>query len=148
MSSSHARFGSHTDPTFRSEPRPAGEVIRRVSVYLRPYRWHVAAGILLSIVVSAMEAVRPYFIKHAMDVDIKNGDPHALLMTTLAFTALMLVRGFIQYLNTYLTQWIGQKTIFDLRMEVFEHLQNLGLRYFDRNPIGRLKADSAQRPLQ
>jgi ATP-binding cassette, subfamily B, multidrug efflux pump len=115
-----------------------GTLMRRLLHYLRPYRWHVAAGILLSIAVSGMEAVRPYFIKHAMDVDIKNGDPHALLMTTLAFTALMLVRGFIQYLNTYLTQWIGQKTIFDLRMEVFEHLQNLGLRYFDRNPIGRL----------
>jgi ATP-binding cassette subfamily B multidrug efflux pump len=115
-----------------------GTLMRRLLYYLRPYRWHVAAGILLSIAVSAMEAVRPYFIKHAMDVDIKNGDPNGLLMTTLAFTVLMLVRGFIQYLNTYLTQWIGQKTIFDLRMEVFEHLQNLGLRYFDRNPIGRL----------
>ena len=115
-----------------------GTLMRRLLKYLKPYRWHVAAGILLSIAVSAMEAVRPYFIKHAVDVDIKNGDPHGLLMTTLAFTALMLVRGFIQYLNAYLTQWIGQKTIFDLRMEVFEHLQNLGLRYFDRNPIGRL----------
>ena len=44
----------------------------------------------------------------------------------------------MQYLNTYLTQWIGQRTIFDLRMEIFTHLQNLGLRFYDRNPIGRL----------
>jgi len=50
----------------------------------------------------------------------------------------MLLRGLIQYLSSYLTQWIGQRTIFDLRMELFRHLQRLGLRFFDRNPIGRL----------
>ncbi len=115
-----------------------GTLMRRLLKYLKPYRWYVVTGIVLSIAVSAMEAVRPYFIKQAVDVNIKASDPHGLLMTTLWFTALMLVRGFIQYLNAYLTQWIGQKTIFDLRMEVFEHLQHLGLRYFDRNPIGRL----------
>jgi ATP-binding cassette subfamily B protein len=54
------------------------------------------------------------------------------------FLAIMLFRGVIQYLNSYLTQWIGQRTIFDLRMEVYEHLQHLGLKFFDRNPIGRL----------
>ncbi len=115
-----------------------GTLMRRLLKYLKPYRWYVVTGILLSIAVSAMEAVRPYFIKQAVDVDIKASDPHGLLMTTLGFCALMLVRGFIQYLNAYLTQWIGQKTIFDLRMEIFEHLQHLGLKYFDRNPIGRL----------
>jgi ATP-binding cassette subfamily B protein len=50
----------------------------------------------------------------------------------------MVLRGVLQYLNTYLTQWIGQRTIFDLRMEIFSHLQRLGLRFYDRNPIGRL----------
>jgi ATP-binding cassette, subfamily B, multidrug efflux pump len=115
-----------------------GTLMRRLLKYLKPYRWHVVTGIVLSIAVSGMEAVRPYFIKQAVDVNIKASDPHGLMMTTLAFTALMLIRGFVQYLNAYLTQWIGQKTIFDLRMEVFEHLQHLGLKYFDRNPIGRL----------
>jgi ATP-binding cassette subfamily B protein len=115
-----------------------GTLMRRLLKYLKPYKWYVVTGIVLSIAVSAMEAVRPYFIKQAVDVNIKASDPHGLLMTTLGFCALMLVRGFIQYLNAYLTQWIGQKTIFDLRMEIFEHLQYLGLKYFDRNPIGRL----------
>ncbi len=115
-----------------------GTLMRRLLKYLKPYRWYVVTGIVLSIAVSGMEAVRPYFIKQAVDVDIKASDPHGLLMTTLGFCALMLARGFIQYLNAYLTQWIGQKTIFDLRMEIFEHLQYLGSKYFDRNPIGRL----------
>jgi ATP-binding cassette subfamily B protein len=113
-------------------------LMRRLLRYLRPYRWHVVAAILLSIAVSAMEAVRPYFTKIAVDVNIAQRDEHGLLVTTATFFAIMVVRGFIQYANTYLTQWIGQRTIFDLRMQVFEHLQGLGLRFFDRNPIGRL----------
>src|SRR5438552_3410586 len=59
-------------------------------------------------------------------------------MTALGFLGVLVLRAFIQYVNAYLTQWIGQKTIFDLRMEVFTHLQYLGMKFFDRNPIGRL----------
>jgi ATP-binding cassette subfamily B protein len=114
------------------------KLMRRLLRYLRPYRWHVVVGIVLSIAVSSMEAVRPYFIKVAVDENIAQKDAHGLLVTTLLFFGLMVARGFVQYANTYLTQWIGQRTIFDLRMEVFEHLQGLGLRFFDRNPIGRL----------
>ncbi len=113
-------------------------LMKRLLNYLRPYKRHVALAIALSIVVSAMEAVRPYFIKIAVDENIASGDKHGLLMTSLAFLGVLMVRGVLQYFNAYLTQWIGQKTIFDLRMQVFEHLQNLGLKFYDRNPIGRL----------
>jgi ATP-binding cassette subfamily B protein len=113
-------------------------LMRRLLKYLRPYRVQVAFGILLSIAVSSMEAVRPYFTKIAVDRDIANKDAHGLLMTTLLFLGVMMVRGVFQYLNTYLTQWVGQRTIFDLRMELFEHLQRLGVRFYDKNPIGRL----------
>lgn len=114
------------------------KLMRRLLKYLRPYRWQVVAGIALSIIVSGMEAIRPYFIKIAVDQNIAQGDKHGLLMTTLLFLGVMILRGAVQYINTYLTQWVGQRTIFDLRMEVFEHLQKLGLKFYDRNPIGRL----------
>ncbi len=113
-------------------------LMRRLLKYLRPYRWHVAIGIVMSLVISGMEALRPYFTKIAVDVDIANRDPKGLLVTCLIFFAVLIVRGFIQYANAYLTQWIGQRTIFDLRMEIFQHLQNLSLRFYDKNPIGRL----------
>jgi ATP-binding cassette subfamily B protein len=115
-----------------------GALMRRLLGYLRPYRWHVVLGIALSILVSSLEAVRPYFTKVAVDENIAQKDAHGLLMTTLLFFGVMMFRGVVQYLNAYLTQWIGQRTIFDLRMEVFNHLQRLGLRFYDRNPIGRL----------
>jgi ATP-binding cassette subfamily B protein len=113
-------------------------LMRRLVKYLRPYWWYVALGILLSLLVSGMEAVRPYFIKIAVDTNIAQHDPHGLLVTTLIFLAVLVVRGFIQYANAYLTQWIGQRTIYDLRMEIFHHLQQLSLKFYDRNPIGRL----------
>jgi ATP-binding cassette subfamily B multidrug efflux pump len=115
-----------------------GVLMRRLLTYLKPYRRQVALGIVLSISVSSLEAVRPYFTKIAVDVNIAQKDAHGLLITTLLFFAVMLFRGVVQYFNSYLTQWIGQRTIFDLRMQVFEHLQQLGLKFYDRNPIGRL----------
>src|ERR1051326_5957948 len=113
-------------------------LMKRLLKYLKPYRRHVVLGILMSVTVSAMEAIRPWFTKHAVDVNIAQHDAHGLLMTALAFFGVLFVRAFIQYANAYLTQWIGQKTILDLRMQVFKHLQQLSLKFYDRNPIGRL----------
>ncbi len=113
-------------------------LMRRLIRYLRPYRWHVVLGIFTSLLISGMEAVRPLFTKIAVDVDIANGDKHGLLVTTALFFSVLVVRGFIQYINAYLTQWIGQRTIYDLRIEVYRHIQRLSLRFFDRTPVGRL----------
>ncbi|MBN1397010.1 MAG: ABC transporter ATP-binding protein [Bacteroidetes bacterium] len=113
-------------------------LMHRLIKYLRPYRWHVVLGIILSLLVSSMEAVRPYFTKIAVDINIAQNDKHGLLITVLLFLSVMLVRGILQYANAYLTHWIGQHTIFDLRMEIFRHLQRLSLKFYDKNPIGRL----------
>jgi ATP-binding cassette subfamily B protein len=113
-------------------------LMRRLLKYLRPYRWQVALGIVFSLLVSAGEAVRPWFTKEAVDTNIAQNDTHGLLQTALLFLLVTVVRGLIQYANAYLTQWIGQQTILDLRMEVFQHLQRLSLRFYDKNPIGRL----------
>lgn len=113
-------------------------LMRRLIKYLTPYRWQVVLAIVLALAVSALEAVRPYFTKIAVDVYITNGDKSGLLMLTLLFFALLVVRGIVQYYNAYITQRIGQYTIFDLRMELFRHLQKLSLRFYDKNPIGRL----------
>lgn len=114
------------------------QLMRRLIQYLRPYKWQVLLAIVLAVAVSGLEAVRPYFTKIAVDVYIANGDKEGLLWLTMAFFALLVVRGLVQYYNAYVTQKIGQHTIFDLRMELFRHLQKLSLRFYDKNPIGRL----------
>ncbi len=113
-------------------------LMKRLIKYLRPYKWQVVTAILLSLLVSGLEAVRPYFTKIAVDVNIAQKDETGLLQTALLFLVILLLRGLVQYYNSYLTQKIGQLTIFDLRMEVFKHLQNLSLKFYDKNPIGRL----------
>ena len=113
-------------------------LMKRLIKYLSPYKWHVLLAIILSIGVSMLEAVRPYFTKIAVDENIKNGDAKGLLSTMVFFFGVMIFRSIIQFYNAYLTQWIGQKTIFDLRMEVYRHLQKLSIKFFDSNPIGRL----------
>ncbi len=113
-------------------------LMRRLLTYLKPYRRYVVLGVSLSIIVSGMEAIRPWFTKYAVDVNIAQRDSKGLLITVTAFLGVMVVRGFVQYASAYLTQWIGQRTIFDLRMQVFSHLQRFGVQFYDRNPIGRL----------
>ncbi len=113
-------------------------LMKRLLEYLKPYRWHVGLGILLSIIIAAFEGVRPYFTKLAVDTNIAQHDLSGLLITILLLFAVIVIRGVIQYCNAYLTQWIGQRTIFDIRMQVFRHVQGLSLKFFDRNPIGRL----------
>lgn len=113
-------------------------LMKRLLSYLKPYKWYVVLGILSSVGVSGLEAVRPWFTKHAVDVNIAQRDTDGLLWTTITFFIVLVIRSVMQYVNAYLTLWIGQRTIFDLRMQVFTHLQKLGLKFYDRNPIGRL----------
>ena len=113
-------------------------LMMRLIRYLRPYKWQVIGAIVLSMVVALLESVRPFFTKIAVDDNIAKGDKEGLLYTTMLFFAVLMIRGVMQFFNAYLTQWIGQKTIYDLRIEIYRHLQYRSLRFFDKNPIGRL----------
>jgi ATP-binding cassette subfamily B protein len=113
-------------------------LLRRMITYLRPYRWRVALALLLLFAGAALELAGPYLTKVALDRAIPERDT-ALLTRLVAFYVGALVLAFAtEYLHTLLTTWLGQRVMFDLRTEVFSHLQRLSLRYFDRNPVGRL----------
>jgi ATP-binding cassette, subfamily B, multidrug efflux pump len=113
-------------------------LMRRLLSYLRPYRSRVALAVFLLFVGSALELVGPWLTKVALDRAIPSGDM-GLLATLVAayFASLLLAFGF-EYAQTLLTTWLGQSVMYDLRMEIFSTLQRLSLRYFDRNPVGRL----------
>jgi ATP-binding cassette, subfamily B, multidrug efflux pump len=85
-----------------------------------------------------LNPLRPYITKFAIDDYILKSNYVGLAKLSLLLFGLLLVQGVIQYLLNYTTEWIGHKTIFDLRMEIFSHLQRLALKFFDRNPTGRL----------
>jgi ATP-binding cassette subfamily B protein len=128
---------------YKSEDEVLGKaydarLMKRLLQYVKPYRKYVIAAILLNVVVAAIGPVRPYLTKIAVDEHIANSNYNGLLIISILLLASLIIQSVIQYFLTYYTQYLGQKTIFDLRMQIFRHIQNLALRFFDKTPIGRL----------
>ena len=111
---------------------------RRLLKYLRPYRLVVAISILLLIIVSGLRLVGPYLTLVAIDQYIMTGDSAGLTPIALLFLLVLLFQFVVGFVQTYLMHWMGQKIMYDLRMEIFTHVQRLHMGYFDRNPVGRL----------
>lgn len=113
-------------------------LMRRLLRYLAPYRWQVVLGVVLLVIVAALELVGPYLTMVALDRAIPDGDIGLLGMLAMAYIAALLLAFALEYAQQILTTWLGQRIMFDLRRQIFAHLQRQGLRFFDRNPVGRL----------
>ncbi len=113
-------------------------LLRRLVRYLVPYRGRVGVALLLLVVQSATQLAGPWLTKVALDDAIPRRDVHFLLLLAGGYALSLLVGFACEYGQTLLTTWLGQRVMYDLRTEVFTHLQRLSLRYFDRNPVGRL----------
>ena len=113
-------------------------LMRRLLRYLRPYRGRVVFAILLLLLGAAVELVGPWLTKVAIDEAIPQGDRPLLLLLTLGFVGALVLAFLLEFAQTLLTTWLGQRIMFDLRREIFAHLQRLRLPYLDRNPVGRM----------
>jgi ATP-binding cassette, subfamily B, multidrug efflux pump len=114
------------------------QLFRRLITYFKPYKLQIAIATVLTITIAALAAVRPRLTPIAIDDKIANKDIPGLQWIVIILLGTLIVQGIIQYLMAYLTSWIGQKIIYDLRKKVFEHTIGLNLKFFDNNPIGRL----------
>ncbi len=128
---------------YKSEEEVLGKaydskLMKRLLGYIKPYRKYVIFAILMNIVVAALIPLRPYLTKVAVDQYITKSDYHGLLVISLILLGVLLFQAVIQYFLTYFTQYLGQKTLYDLRIQLFEHTQKLALKFFDRTPIGRI----------
>lgn len=113
------------------------KLMRRLLKYVKPYKKYVFAAILLNIVVAALGPLRPYLTKVAFDEKIGNKDFHGLLIICAILLASLILQSVIQYFLTYYTELMGQKIVYDLRVQLFSHVQKLALKYFDKTPVGR-----------
>jgi ATP-binding cassette subfamily B protein len=113
-------------------------LMKRLLKYVKPYWKHVVVSIIIVLILAVLNPLRPYITKFAIDDYILKSNYNGLVKLSLLLFGILLLQGVLQYLLGYITGWIGQKTVFDLRMEVFQHLQRLVLRFFDKNPTGRL----------
>jgi ATP-binding cassette, subfamily B, multidrug efflux pump len=130
-------------------------LMARLLKYLRPYRWQVAIALVSIILKSFADVLGPYLTKVAIDRYLAPREaasatssgiwswlsPNAITgVAQLAaiYVGLLVFSFLLEFLQTYFMQWTGQKVMFDLRRQIFRHLQRLHVAFFDRNPVGRL----------
>ncbi len=114
------------------------KLMKRLLSYIKPYRKYVFFAILLNIFVAALGPLRPYLTKIAIDDYIAKSDFNGLMVISLILLFSLILQAVVQYFLTYATQFLGQKTLYDLRVQLFSHVQKLALKFFDKTPIGRI----------
>lgn len=113
-------------------------LVKRLMQYLQPYKWRVVAAVGLSIVVAAFSLVQPLLVLYAIDHSIPERNTFELGLLLAAFLVTIFVEYGLQFLYILLVNSTGQLAMFDLRVDLFNHLQRLALSFFDRTPVGRL----------
>ncbi|MEO6057044.1 MAG: ABC transporter ATP-binding protein [Gemmatimonadales bacterium] len=113
-------------------------LLRRLLGYLRPYRWLTGAAIALLMTQSALALVGPVLTQRVLDVAVPRHDLGLLGLLATLYLITLALDFVVEYGGTLLTTFIGQRVMYDLRMQLFSHLQRLSIGYFDRHPVGRL----------
>src|SRR5450631_1916885 len=129
-----------------------GRLMRRLLTYLRPYKWHVMVALAAIILKSGLDVLGPILTKIAIDKYLaKSPDSHSGIgdrLSSAPLTGIAQIGGLyvgiliftfaLEFIQTYLMQWTGQKVMFDLRKQIFRHLQFMHVGFFDKHPVGRL----------
>src|SRR4051812_10189730 len=113
-------------------------LMRRLLQYLRPYWRQVALAFVTIIVSSVASLIQPYLIKVAIDRYITQRRMAGLDSLAALYLTVLVASFAAEFFQTWTLQLTGQRIMYDLRMAIYRHLQRLDLRYYDRNPVGRL----------
>ena len=113
-------------------------LMKRLMGYLKPHRTAVILATIVLLLVSALELVGPWLTKIAIDSELPSGDRRGLLILTLLYFASLVLSFLFSYVQTYIMQKTGQKVMYEMRMQIFNHQMGLSTAYYDRNPVGRL----------
>ncbi len=116
------------------EPR----LVNRLLAYLKPYKLKVVISVALLLAIAGVEQLGPYLTKVALDDYIVPGDFDGLITIVALYFGIFVVLAIARVGQTVLTGWVGERVMYDIRKEVFAHLQRQSLSFFDRNPVGRL----------
>ncbi len=114
------------------------ELMTRLIAYLKPYRREVVLIVFLMVGYSVSEALLPYLTQLGIDNHIEPRNLEGLETIVLYYVLVLVARFIFTYFEEYRMQMVGQQVMYDMRMSLFSHLQRLDVRYFDRNPVGRL----------
>ncbi|ERM84776.1 xenobiotic ABC transporter ATP-binding protein [Rhodonellum psychrophilum GCM71 = DSM 17998] len=114
------------------------KVLKRLYDFVRPYKGKFYFLIFLTLALAILAPTRPYFIQIAIDEHVAIGDKQGLINIVLLLIFLMVVQAGVQFAHTYISGWIGQAIIRDIRIKLYRHLLKMRLKFFDNTPIGRL----------
>jgi len=133
-------FRTQQDETLGSKKKGSVDfyIISRLLDYIKPFKGLVAGAVLLTAAGAILTPLRPWLTRIAIDDHITRGDHKGLAVVSLLLLLVIVFDGIKQYAATWLTQLIGQKAVYAIRLDIFRHLQHLPIRYFDRNPVGRI----------
>jgi len=127
-------------------------LMRRLLTYLRPYTWQVTVALIAIILKAILDVLGPFLTKTAIDKYLAHAPgSHSILdswlssqpmkgiaQIALLYVGTLVLTFFCEFLQTYYMQWTGQMVMFDLRSQIFRHLQRMHIGFYDKNPVGRL----------
>jgi len=113
-------------------------LMRRLLGYLNPHRYGVTVALAAIVGHSMTQLAQPYLTKVVIDQHILTGNLAGLDRIAILFLVILLASFTLEYVETYTMQMMGQRIMYDLRMQIYRHLQRLDVRFYDRNPVGRL----------
>lgn len=113
-------------------------LMKRLLSYTKPYKKLIFLGIILTLLASFLQLAGPLLTKKAIDDYIRVNDMQGLYLILIIYVVVLILVFITQYFQIYITQFFGQKLMYDIRSKVFSHIQSLSLRFFDKNPVGRL----------
>ena len=113
-------------------------LMRRLLHYLQPYRAEAGFALAAIIAASVLQLAQPYLMKLAIDRYIPGHDLNGVNRIAVAYLFILIGSFGLEYTQTWLLQMTGQRIMFDMRGEIYGHLQRIDLRFYDRNPVGRL----------
>ncbi len=131
-------FGAHTDPTFQAKPRTTWEVVCRVSKYLLPYRWMAFGTVGCALLSLSFAFTYPKLTQFVIDDVIGKKQEELLLPVMGILIAAFLFRELFNSIRIRINNELEQKVIFDLRKDVYAHLQRLPVNWFDQRSSGDL----------
>ena len=111
---------------------------RRLGAVLWPYRAAVGGALVLTVATALLGPLRPLLVQVAIDDHVATGDVPGLLRVVLWLALVLVAEGVFSFALTYVTQWVGQHALFDLRARIVRHIEHQRLAFFDRTPIGTL----------
>ena len=115
-----------------------GEILSKVYAFVTPYRHIFYLLVMLTLVAGLVTPLRPYLVQVTIDKYILANNPSGLKTMMLVLVAVLFFQALLDYANSYLSAWLGQTIIKDVRQKLYAHLLQFRLSFFDRTPIGRL----------